>query len=301
MLRRNRFNPRPKPLPNGVAGEMFAADNKWCGIDPIDTIQRRALNSEAQEAGMIGSLRRRIAITLRLGCSLALLLLLPGCAWLGRREAPPPPPPARVFVVAPVLNLSGATDVDALRLTDLLASECVSFPGVTVIPVNLTLAELLRQGKEYVETPEDAVALAQVFGADATLVFAVTEYDPYDPPIVGLVLQYYPAQSASRPLTGFDPLTASRAVAEPEVALSVAAPPTPRWQIQRVFDASQETLLANLRSYAEQRDGQRSPYGWQKYMKSQELFVRYCGWSLIRTMLTLDEVTGQTASHEARS
>jgi len=226
--------------------------------------------------------------------------MLSGCAWLGRREAPAPPP-ARVLVVAPVLNFSGATDVDALRLTDLLASECVSFPGVTVIPVNLTLAELVRQGKECVETPEDAVALAQVFGADATLVFALTEYDPYDPPVVGMVLQYYPAGQAARPVSGFDAMTASRAVAEPEVTLSVAAPPAPRWQIQRVFDASQESLLADLREYAEQRDGQRSPYGWRKYLKSQELYVRYCGWALIRTMLTLDEVTGQTASHEARS
>lgn len=205
----------------------------------------------------------------------------------------------RVLVVAPVLNLSGSQDFDPLKVTDWIASECVSFPGVSVIPVNRTLAELAARGKATVETPEDAVELARTFGADATLVAAVTEYNPYDPPRVGLIVQWYAPAPPTR--TGaFDPTAASRLASDPPVELSAAEPHAPRWQAQRVFDAADETLLDELKDYADDRGGHESPFGWRRYTKSQELYVRYCGWALIRTMLKLDaESRVPNEPHEA--
>jgi len=46
-------------------------------------------------------------------------------------------------------------------VTDILASEFQSFPGVVVIPVNRTLAALALRGKNTVETPRDALDLAR--------------------------------------------------------------------------------------------------------------------------------------------
>jgi hypothetical protein len=70
--------------------------------------------------------------------------------------------------------------------------------------------------------------------------------------------------------------------------LSVDQPLKPRWQVQRVFNAADEKTLEELRDYAEMRGGHESAFGWRVYTKSQELYVRYCGWALIRTMLSLD-------------
>lgn len=220
-------------------------------------------------------------------CLAGALVLCAGCSQRTDQGADHPALPTRVLAVAPVLNLSGNHELDPLRFTDLIASECLSFPGVAVIPVNRTLAELSRQGKERVETPEDAVQLARTLGADATIVTAVTEYDPYDPPVVGLLMQWYSADP-SLPPAGFDPVTASRATSSTELRLSAADPTAPRWQIQRVFDADDEELLKQIRAFAARRGGHQSPYGWHKYTKSQELYVRYCGWALIRTMLLLN-------------
>ncbi len=198
-----------------------------------------------------------------------------------------PPRPPLVLVVAPVLNLSNSSDVDTLKITDLIASECLSFANVSVVPVNQVLAELVRQGRTSVEAPGEAVELARVFGADATVVVGITEYRPYDPPVVGLVLQYYAATGprADDAPTDSPPLSGVR----------------PRWQLQRVFNAADERVLKELKDFADKRDGDQSPYSWRKYVKAQELYVRYCGWALIRTMLALEADEWTAEPSEIRS
>ena len=213
-----------------------------------------------------------------------------GCVNGRRAEEPMLPEPARqVVVVAPVLNLSGTHDLDPLKITDIVASEFLSFPAVSVVPVNLTMAALAGQGKAWVETPEDAISLARELGADATVVVAVTEYRPHDPPVVGLVMQWY-AIPRSQDRTGLNPVVASRgATGPPEVELSAMSESGPRFQLQRVFNAAHDDVLREVREFAGRRGGHQSPFGWRIYTKSQELYVRYCTWALIGPMLRLSE------------
>jgi hypothetical protein len=208
-----------------------------------------------------------------------------GCA--NREQGPdarqPSPPRPQVFVVAPVINLSGSSDFDPLQVTDIVASELLSFPDTSVIPVNLTLAALARAGRTQVGTPEDALELAREFGADATIVTAITEYDPYDPPIVGLVMQWY-ALPPAVPYQGLDPVSASRQVSGAGVPEAVAAVPetAPKWQVQKVFNAAHESILEQVRAFAAEREGHASPYAWREYVKSQKLFLRFSIYSAIR-------------------
>jgi hypothetical protein len=217
----------------------------------------------------------------------SILIVASGCAHQNH-ATPAVGQPTRVLVVAPVLNLSGSQDFDPLKVTDLIASEFVSYPGVSVIPVNLALAELARAGKTAVTSPDDAVTLAHVLGADATIVIAVTEYNPYSPPVVGLIMQWYSAHPQVRG-TETERTTALREASGADSGLSEPQAVGPRWQVQRVFNAADEKLLKDVRQFASRRDGPKNPYGWRQYIKSQELYVRYCGWAMIRTMLMLDE------------
>jgi hypothetical protein len=244
---------------------------------------RRAVSARGGGAGMAA---QRLWKSASLPVIATALAALAGCSHDGGSEVVRLEPP-RLLVVAPVLNLSGSEDFDPLKLTDLIASEFLSFRGVAVVPVNLTLAELERRGKQQVETPEDAVETARALGADATIVTAVTEYDPYSPPVVGLVMQWYDARPGRR-VSAFDPVSASRASGSLPVELSEAGGAQPRWQIQRVFNAADREVLHQIREFAERRDGDHSPYGWRKHVRSQEHYVRYCGWSMIRTILLLE-------------
>lgn len=191
----------------------------------------------------------------------------------------------RTVVVAPVVNLAGVRDFDVLRFTDAVASELLAFPGFAAVPVNLTLATLARAGRARVDSAEDALALAEELNADGTLVVGVTEYDPYDPPRVGLIMQWYPVQPAHGGPT-FDPVATSRASGEPPVAqLSAGVGAAPRRQVQRTFYAADAAVRAEVELYARSRGEHDSPYGWRRIVVNQELYVRYCCWALIRSML----------------
>jgi hypothetical protein len=79
--------------------------------------------------------------------ALLLLAVASGCATSDRETEPTYTPQTISVAVAPVLNLSGSRDWDVVKATDLVASELGTFPGVTVIPVNRSLALLAEHGK----------------------------------------------------------------------------------------------------------------------------------------------------------
>ncbi len=175
------------------------------------------------------------------------------------------------IAVAPALNHSGSQDFDPLRLADLMASELAQLPGVRVIPQNRVLAQMAAEGKERIESPTHALSVMERVGADGIVVFAVTEYDPYLPPVMGLTAQLYgvgPEQAG-----GFDPVAASRQASPFEGG---AHSKLPRAEYHRVFNSSDERVQREIRRFALRRNAEGSPHGWRKFMASQENFWRFC-------------------------
>lgn len=212
---------------------------------------------------------------------------LSGCAQsrtVNTEHQPKQPPIA--IAVAPVINLSNSVDWDPLRVTDMLASELLTFPNVAVIPVNRTLGALELMGRAGVESPGDALDLARELRADATLVVAITEFSPYDPPIVGVTAQLYFAEPRQARTTTIDPTIASRTATELAPAASATAAEGPV-QFQRTFNAADPRVLSEIRDYDDDgaRDGRNTPFGWRVHTQSQELFIRYSMWSSVRSIL----------------
>lgn len=214
--------------------------------------------------------------------------LLVGCTAGGRRTdavfiANPTLGPMTI-AVAPVLNLSGSKDFDRNRLADLMASELSYADGITVIPVSRVLGILAAQGLDGVESPTHALELVALLGADAILVIAVSEYDPYDPPSVGLSAQLFGTRPGASG-AALDPTALSRRA---NLAASAARGGDKRLlaQTQRVFSASHESVVAGIREYAALRSGDDSPYGWRKFVVSQQHFIRYCCYATIRDLLS---------------
>jgi hypothetical protein len=113
------------------------------------------------------------------------------------------------IAVAPALNFSGSSEFDPNAVADLMASELGSVAGVEVIPVSRVLAVLAQQGRREVASPEHARQIVEHLGADAILIFAVTEYDPYHPPVVGIAAQLYGVRRDDD-AGGLDPVRISR-------------------------------------------------------------------------------------------
>ncbi len=181
--------------------------------------------------------------------------------------------PPLTVAVAPAMNFSGSSNWDPVRVADLMASELSQLPGINVVGVNRVLAVLARQGRDGIVSPAHALAVCDQLGVDAILVFAITEFDPYVPPVVALAAQLYGPHARD---AGFDPVAASRQ-ARPFATDTLASDSLRPWaEVQRTYNGMHESVQKAVEAFARPRDADRSPMGWRKYLASQELYLRFC-------------------------
>ena len=215
-----------------------------------------------------------------------------GCSAGGKaRELSISPVRSMVIAVAPAINLSGSKEIDPVKLGDLMASELGQIDGVDVIGVNRVLAALNPKDRgtwdgsarvTQIRDPAEAVRIADQLGADGILVFAVTEYDAYDPPTVGIGAQVYSGSGTSRRVDGSAGHGASDSTQVEDVAEEMLVP---RAQVQRVFRSSREDVLKEVEAYGKDRDARKSAYGWRRYVVSQEDYFRYCCHAVLRDLM----------------
>jgi hypothetical protein len=187
------------------------------------------------------------------------------------------------IAVAPALNFSGSRDFDAGIVADIMASELSHVDGFVVIPVSRVLSVLAQQGRDRIQSPAQAVEAMQALGAEAILVFAITEFDPYEPPIVGITAQIY-GGSFDTGIARVDPVQASRA-ASPVGVHTVAAPNEPVAQSSQVFNAAHEPVVRAVKAFARLRGADESAFGWEKYLVSQEHYLRFCCQATIKELV----------------
>lgn len=185
----------------------------------------------------------------------------------------------KTVLLLPVLNYSGTEEIDMLKITDLFFSELQQVSGFSVIPVNRTLAQMIGMGLVQIQGPEELMKLAEALKADIAVVAAITEYNPYYPPIAGVAVQVYvvgedkgPSRINRQPI---DPRELIRSALP--IKLSENTPPSlfPVVQVQYIFDSSQLRIQEAIKEFAQSRALDASPYGWRIYLKSQEHFLRF--------------------------
>ena len=230
----------------------------------------------------------RVAALLLVWCA------LPGCSDQGPRLSNPrvltaPYASASgdlVWAVAPLRNETGTTALDTLAVSDALAHSIEQVRGLRSVPVNRTLETMRSLDMRGVSTPADAKRLAQAMGVDAIVVGAVTAWDPYDPPVIGLSLALHAdpgvlvgrrneldSRKLSRLSTEFDPAARSRYVDTPVMVAS------------DVLDARDHGVLLELREYADGRADPESALGWRVYTASMELYTQFATYHAVRTLL----------------
>jgi hypothetical protein len=179
------------------------------------------------------------------------------------------------IAVAPALNATGSADFDPNRLAEAMAVEMSQIDGVAVVPVSRVVAALASRNQGGVGSAEEVHVVGEMVGADFVMVFAVTHYEPYDPPRIGIAAELYQtgegrilSSRADGTLTGIEDPNFRRASFRANKNGVVA-------QVSRVFDASQSTVLADVQSYAKKRSGGRSVYKWREFVVSQQKFFEY--------------------------
>ena len=121
--------------------------------------------------------------------SLLAVCLLSGCIHVPVAVSNPIPGMTTV-AIAPFFNLSSEPSADGRRVAEAYYAELQKQGGYQVIPVGVVEAAM-RQNQLTLSDPADTIRLAELLGADAVVVGAITAYQPYYPPQIGLQVQWY--------------------------------------------------------------------------------------------------------------
>lgn len=257
--------------------------------------------------GSVGSLVNRLV------CAAVCLGFAGGGCHMAQVSVTNPIPEMTTVVVAPFFNLSDERTVDGRRFAEAYFSELQKSPGFQVIPVGVAERAIQQEGLQ-MSNPDDALRLAEMLGADAVVVGAVTDYDPYYPPRIGLQISWYSPYQwtfpvgvecnncfAAVPHPGRTPATHVVRAQSPPVELELVPPEAvdrlpaapapfdprrPLMSYTRLFDGADADLVANLRDYVELSGDERSG-GWEAYLHRSEDFIRFTSHLMIVEMLTL--------------
>jgi hypothetical protein len=232
---------------------------------------------DAQSMEALGGRRRRTWPAVAVGLS-----LLAGCA---RPPAPllkAPYPNPRSVVVMPLLNQSPSDQFDTLAATDTLVSELSQVEGLVVLPTNRALKALLARGRTHAADVGQAMAVAGELGADGVLVGAITEYKPYAPQKVGMILQLYWLRADTN-RQDVDPVRLSRQPRDSGEAYYAGGGPAS--QVQAVLDAGRNEVTDRVFDYARGHQGQDSPFGWRRYLVDAGAYMHFvCHEMIVRLM-----------------
>jgi hypothetical protein len=226
------------------------------------------------------------------------VLLMGGCPALERQGADPlesPYPSKRVWAVAPLRNESGSLQADGVLMADHLARQLENAVNIDVMPVNRTLSAMETMGLRQVSSPDEAMRLLGLLGADGLVVGTITAYDPYDPPKLGMAIELYTAHRVEEG----NPTDARRLVrtGKGEGSLPVVGAGSLRQPVGRVsgfFDASNPEVRQMMKRYASDRGSQRGDsfeelylnlnWGtdddqeWRLYRISMDLYSEFVGY-----------------------
>jgi hypothetical protein len=266
---------------------------------------RTALHEPRQVSWRIPLLRPRSIFSFAL---LALsALALPGCEGLfGPRKPPPleftmytPYDSTRTLAIAPTVNLSGSRDFDPLVVSDTVYSEMQQVQNLNVLPLNKTLLAMQRLGIRSIDDPKAAQQLAAYLHADGLVIPAVTAYDPYNPPTVGMVLQLYtppappppPEPTVRTPPVRVNPDTVIYATDIPNPA-APPRPPTPAQQpasqVTAVFNATNQTVLRELHIFATGRTQYDAALTEQRFLVDADSYMRFVCHAMVRRLMDVE-------------
>lgn len=231
-----------------------------------------------------------------------------GCSssfFTGETKVTPPPQEYAIpspyhtpetLAIAPAINLSGSRDFDILVVSDTLYEEMQQVPGLSIVPVNKTLAAMQRMGLRSIDSPQVAQELARAVGAAGLVIPAVTAYDPYNPPKVGMILQLY-----SPPGSSLTHISIPVHPDESPVVLSNPGRPTvvasevvimsekqPLAQVEGVFNATNQSVLRELRVFASGRTQYDSALMDQKYLLDSDSYMRFVCHAMIRRLMEVE-------------
>ena len=189
----------------------------------------------------------------------ASLVLLGGCGLKSLKYTSYPPnpyPDLHVVAILPFINQTREPRLDVVEMANLMANEITKFEGFRVVrPMQIVSA-----GGGIPASAEEAIRWGRAAKADAVLVAAVTDYDPFEPPRIALSIQFLRVQGRSVSSADIDKIVQSASWRRGPLALG--RDKAPNWidAFETVYDAHEERIRRELVAYADAQVDSDTPF-----------------------------------------
>jgi hypothetical protein len=190
----------------------------------------------------------------------AALLLLGGCVFESTKYKSYPPNPytdLRVVAILPFINQTREQRLDTIEMANLMASELTKFEGFRVVRPLQFLA--VTGGTTPAGAPsggvpssaEEAIRWGRGAKADAVLIAAVTDYDPFEPPKIGISIQFLRVQGRSISAADIDRIVQSASWHRGPLPMNREKAPNWIDAFEVVYDAHEERIRKELIAYSQ--------------------------------------------------
>jgi hypothetical protein len=190
-----------------------------------------------------------------------------------------------LWAVVPLNNDSGTTLLDPTGVSDAVVRACSQIRGVRCLPLNRVIAEMRGLGLASLSSPDEARALADRLGVDGLIVGSITDFDPYNPPRLGLAL----VLDANTPAAAGEDLSLEAlrgSTGEAGGSRSTARfEAVPAASISVTLDGRNHATLMELRSYAQGRHDPAHANGWEHYLASMPLYTEFAAHAAVARLL----------------
>ncbi len=175
-----------------------------------------------------------------------------------------------VVAVLPFVNRSGVR-FDDDEFANILASEAVKAGAGRVIrPAQIRAA---AQPGESLRTADDALRIGRRMRADVVIACAITDYDPYDPPKVGIATQVLRVAAGAMSGQDLDRLLQSASWQRGPLALSRSGAAHAMAAFEAVYDAQDPETRRALRAYAHGRES--AFVGEREFLAVQSRYLQF--------------------------
>lgn len=179
-----------------------------------------------------------------------------------------------LWAVVPLANETGVSFADSDMISDALVAKIDEVRGLACLPLNRTIAAMRAANLRAVTSPAQARALAGLLGVDGIVVGSITDYDPYNPPKVGLKLALF-SREADAGAMAVDPLRLQTAYSDYSKTPRTQYLDRPVSTVSEYLDGANHEVLMELQRYATGRHDTNSALGWKRMLTSMDLYTQF--------------------------
>jgi hypothetical protein len=180
---------------------------------------------------------------------LLILALAVGCR-APSPEAASAAGPIRLVAILPFFDETGGSGFDGDEFGSILASEFVKASGVRALRPSQLRAAAMKPG-EKIATMADAIRIARKLGADTVLACSITDYDPYDPPRVGVHAQLLSTEPRTLSTNDLDVLLQSASWHKGPLPMTPDGARHALAAFEEVYDAREAWTRRMVQAYAD--------------------------------------------------